>query len=119
MFELFEMWRNNRQNKADFLRQVRFFTVDGAKIAKPHEWLKYAAFWKQERDNLGQAIDELGWRSAGQEAIKRYKLMETFAGNISDVLALFAAVVNPRTFEDFLKYGFSDPRERTSTETSR
>ena len=41
---------------------------------------------------LGQAIDELGWRNAGQEAIKRYKLMETFAGNISDVLALFADV---------------------------
>ncbi len=111
MFELFEMWRNNRQNKSDFLRRVRFFTVDGAKIGKPRDWLEHAKFWKQERDDLGKAIDEVGWRIAGDEAIKQYKLVETFAGNISDVLALFADVVSPPTFEDFLKFGFHDPSD--------
>jgi hypothetical protein len=29
MYELFEMWRNSRENKTDFLRHVRAFTVDG------------------------------------------------------------------------------------------
>jgi TIR domain/NB-ARC domain len=111
MFELFEMWRNNRQNKVDFLRGVRFFTVDGSKIGEPREWLKYTKFWKQERDELGQLIDDVGWRLVGEEVIKRYKLMETFAGNVSEVLALFADVVNPPTFETFLKCGFDDPPE--------
>jgi hypothetical protein len=109
MFELFEMWRNNRQNKAEFSRRVRSFTVDGARIGKPREWLEHTKFWKQERDELRQAIDDVGWEYAGEEAIKRYRLMETFTGKISDVLALFADIARPRTFEDFLDWGFEDP----------
>ena len=113
MFELFEIWRNNRQDKAVFLSHVRFFTVDGAKIGKADEWLKYTEFWQRERDNLQQAIDRVGWRDAGEEAAKRFRNMETFANKVSDVLALFADVVQPRTFEDFLTYGFDDPPECT------
>jgi internalin A len=114
MFELFEMWGNSRQNKAEFLHRVRFFTVDGAKIEKTRDWLEYTRFWKQERDELRQAIDEVGWADAGEEAIKRFKLMETFTGKISDVLAHFADTVQPRTFDDFLEYGFDDPAEGAS-----
>ena len=35
MFELFELWRNSRQNKDEFLRRVRFFTIDGTKSKNP------------------------------------------------------------------------------------
>jgi internalin A len=109
MFELFEMWRNSRQNSSEFLRRVRFFTIDGARIGKPREWLEYTKYWKQERDELRQAIDSVGWTDAGEEAIKRYRHMETFAGKVADVLALFADVVQMRTFEEFLGLGFNDP----------
>ena len=39
MMERFEMWRNARQNRSEFLRRVRFITIDGAKIGRPDEWL--------------------------------------------------------------------------------
>ena len=108
MFELFEMWRNARQNTADFLRRVRIFTLDGTQIGRPQDWLEYTKFWIEERDGLKKAIDEVGWENAGDEAIKRYRLIETFAGNVSDVLAVFADAVQPRKFEDFMRYGFDD-----------
>jgi TIR domain len=111
MFELFEIWRNSRQDKARFLSHVRFFTVDGAKIGKTDEWLNYTEFWQRERDQLRQAIDRVGWRDAGEEATRRYRNMETFAGEVSNILALFADVVQARTFDDFLRYGFDDPPE--------
>jgi internalin A len=113
MFELFEMWCNSRQNKAEFIRRVRFITIDGTSIQKPREWLAYAGFWKRELDLLRQEITDLGWEYADQEAQKRYDLMKTFASKVSDVLALFADTVQPRTFEDFLAYGFDDLTERT------
>jgi hypothetical protein len=106
MFELFELWRNSRQNKEEFLRRVRFFTIDGTKIQKPSEWLEYAKFWKRERDELRQAIDEAGLEFAGEEAPKRFRLVGYFASSISDVLAYFADVVQPRTFDEFVKFGF-------------
>lgn len=116
MFELFEMWRDSRQNKNEFLRRVRFFTVDGAKIGEPDDWLKYTEYWKQKREQLREAIDRVGWENAGEEVIKRYRLMEMFTGNISDVLALFADVVQPRTFEAFLEYGFHDEPPKVASD---
>jgi hypothetical protein len=115
MFEMFEMWRNSKQNKAEFLRRVRVFTIDGAKIGKPREWLAYTKFWKQEREELRNDIDAVGWADAGEEVIKRYRHMDTFTGNISDVLALFADVVQPRKIEDFIEYGFKDESPGTTT----
>ena len=114
MMELFEMWRNARQNRSEFLRRVRFITIDGAKIGRPDEWLEYAKYWKRERELLRQKIDDVGWEDAGQEAQIRYDNMKTFAGKVSDVLALFADTVQPRTFEDFVKYGFDGPGERAA-----
>jgi internalin A len=119
MFELFEMWRNSRQNKAEFLRKVRFFTLDGTKIGTPREWLAYTKFWKQERDELRKAINSVGWQDAGEEAIKRYRHMKDFTDKVSDVLALFADVVQARSFEDFVRDGFGDvPRAEVTAETA-
>jgi hypothetical protein len=119
MFELFELWRNSKQNKVEFLHRVRFFTIDGTKIQKPGEWLGYAKFWKNEREELRQAIDEAGLEFAGEEAPKRFRLVANFANSISDVLAYFADVVQPRTFDDFLTYGFSDPPAGSASELGR
>jgi internalin A len=113
MFEMFEMWRNSRQNKREFLQHVRFFFVDGARISKPNDWIEHTKYWINERDGLGKAIDEIGWRVAGEETLKRYWVMQTFVGELSNVLSLFADVVSPRTLGDFkdgelLKYAFGD-----------
>ena len=109
MFELFELWRNSRQNKLDFTNKIRVFNIDGTKVATPDEWLDYTAYWVSERDRLKLKIDKVGWPNAGQEVLRRYRYMEDFATKISDVLALFTDVVQARTFDEFLEYGFNDP----------
>ena len=111
MMELFDMWRNAKQNSSEFLRRVRFITIDGTKIGRPDEWLEYAKFWKRERELLKQKIDDVGWEDAGEQAQRRYDNMKMFAGKVSDVLALFADTVQPRTFGDLVKYGFEDTSE--------
>ena len=116
MFELFEMWRGSAQKPREFRRKVRFFTIDGVKIAEPEDWLQSTGYWKTRRDKLGLTIDNTGWRDAGVEVIKKYFMMDEFAGRISDVLALFADTVQPRTFEDFVRYGFDDPPEGAELE---
>lgn len=85
------------------------FTLDGPKIGTPHAWLKYTGYLVKERDKLKNRIDKVGWQNAGQEVLKRYQYMDEFATKISDVLALFADVVQPRTFDEFMKYGFEEP----------
>jgi hypothetical protein len=75
--------------------------------------LEHTKFWINQRDELGRAIDEIGWRIAGEETLKHYWLMQKFVGELSNVLSLFADVVNPRTLGDFregelLEYAFGD-----------
>ena len=115
MFELFEIWRNSRQDSSEFVRRVRFFTVDGTSIAKPGDWLEYAKFWRKECDELRRLIAEVGVKDAGEEAIKRFRLLDLFSGHVADILAIFADVVQPRTFEDFVEYGFRDPSPSEKT----
>jgi TIR domain-containing protein len=106
MNELFEMWRNSRENKVDFLRHVRVFTVDGTQIEKPGDQLKYVEYWIEQRDDLEKKINKVGWMNAGEQIRKQATLMDKIANQVSDVLALFADTVQARTFEDFLKFGF-------------
>ena len=61
-----------------------------------------------ERDKLKEKIDLVGWTNAGEEVLRRHNYMDTFATKIGNVLALFADVVQPRSFDEFLVHGFND-----------
>lgn len=108
MFELFELWRNSKQNKADFLRHVRVFTIDGVKIADSTNRLEYTKIWKLNRDGLRRAIDDIGWEEVGERAIEEYFRMKTFTSQVSDLLAVFADVLQAKTLEEFLEYGLDE-----------
>jgi hypothetical protein len=43
-------------------------------------------------------------------------LMQDFVNHVGDVLATFANIVQPRSFEDLMKYGFDDPPESVTVE---
>jgi internalin A len=109
MFELFEIWRNSRQDKAEFLRRVRIYTLGDAKIWKPVDRVGYGKYWKDQHDELRAAVDEAGLDVLGEEDLRSYRLMQDFASKVGDILALFANIVQPRSFDDLKTYGFDDP----------
>ncbi len=39
----------------------------------------------------------------------RPALLQDFANNVGEILALFANIVQPRSFDDLKTYGFTDP----------
>ena len=47
--------------------------------------------------------------SSARKNLRSYKLMEDFASKVGDILALFANIVQPRSFDDLKTYGFDDP----------
>jgi internalin A len=117
MFELFEIWRNSRQDKAEFLRRVRIYTLGEAKIWKPVDRVRYGKYWKDQQDELRAAVDEAGLDVLGEEDLRSYKLMQDFASKVGDILALFANIVQPRSFDDLKTYGFDDPQPTGSART--
>jgi internalin A len=109
MFELFEIWRNSRQDKAEFLNRVRVYTLRGVKISTPIDRVRCAKYWRQQHDALKRAVDEAGFDVLGEEDLRSYKLMQDFSNKVGDILALFANIVQARSFDDLKKYGFDQP----------
>ena len=108
MYELWQVWRNCRQNDDEFLARIRLITVDDAKIWSSADRTRYAAHWLQQSRQIEQMISEQGAEVIGQKDFEKYRLMKTFSHQVGDILATVADIVQPRTFKEFEKYGFED-----------
>jgi TIR domain len=107
MNELFLIWRNSREDESDFLGRVRLYKLDDARFDRFEDRLGYAKYWRSEHDRLEEIIKG-SLSEVSDFDYKRFRLMDQFATNIGDILGLFSDTVRPRSFEEFLKYGFED-----------
>ena len=108
MYELFEIWRNSRQEEAAFLERVRVYTLPNAAIFSPLDRVKCAVHWKRQHDELAEFIKEHGGDILGEEDFRKFKLMQDFAHRVGDILATLADTVQPRDFEQLASYAFDD-----------
>jgi internalin A len=109
MFELFEIWRNNRTDQEEFRRKVRIYGLPDATIFSPKERLTYAKYWRAQYDELAAELRDTDPGLLGESDFRAFRLMQDFAHHVGDILALFADTLLPRTFQDFLKFGFDEP----------
>jgi internalin A len=108
MFELSEMWRTSCQKERALLDRVRVYTLGDADIWKPLARLRYAAHWKKEHDELEAFVRENGGTSLlGDHDFTAFRRMGEFYRHVGDILATFAEIVQPRSFEDLVRYGFA------------
>ena len=109
MYELWEVWRNARQQGEAFIDVIRVFALPDAKIFTPRDRLLLAAHWKKETEELAALVKEVGPELLGERDGDRLRMMRRFSYDVSDILATIADRVLPRSFEDFEKYGFDEP----------
>lgn len=76
--------------------------TEGLRIAR--ERVRYAVYRKQQHDELRDVIAEHGAVILGEEDFRKFKLMQDFAHRVGDILAAMADVLQPRDFEDLVKY---------------
>ena len=107
MNELFLIWRNSREDESDFLGRVRVYKLDDVRFDRFEDRLSYAKYWRSEHDRLEEIIKG-ALSEVSDFDYKRFRLMDQFATNIGDILGLFSDTVRPRSFEEFLKYGFEE-----------
>ncbi|HEV7444242.1 MAG TPA: leucine-rich repeat domain-containing protein [Steroidobacteraceae bacterium] len=106
MYELSEIWRNCRQDDVEFLKKIRIFTLPDAKIWTIEDRAERAIHWLARRNKLKAMIKEHGDEILGDFDSQQYRLMRRFVEQIGDMLATMADIVQPRSFDDFNKYGF-------------
>jgi internalin A len=107
MFELSEVWRTSKMQGKDFLKRVRIYALPDVSISKARDWYKWAGHWKDEFDELN-ALAQKGPALGFEHGHRQLLQMQTFYTQVADILATFADIVQPRTFEELKRYGFED-----------
>jgi internalin A len=111
MFELLEVWRFSRGEKAEFIDRVRAYTLPGVQISTLLDRLQYAVYWTKRRDTVDSLVKQHGIRILGEDGMKEYFLMEDFVGRVSDILAMVADRLQPGDFEELEKHWLNDLQE--------
>jgi internalin A len=108
MYELLEIWRNSKMADEEFLRRILVYRLPDAKMSTPLERARCAKYWKEQFTELDALVREAGADLLGEADFKSYKLMQDFAHRVGDMLALIADTLQPRNFDELVKYGFGD-----------
>jgi internalin A len=108
MYELLQIWKQSRQGKEEFLRRVRVYTLADADIYTASGRLRYAVHWKAEHDRLEAEIKQNSIALVGEADFRRFRLLAEFAHHVGDLLSVLADIVQPRNFDDLVRYGFDD-----------
>jgi len=108
MFELFEIWCNSRRED-EFLMRSRVYYLDDRQIGMIIGCSSYTKYWKTQNDQIWVAIDEPGARGVATKDLDDFELMQQFDNLVGNILRMFPDIVQPRTFEDLVKYGLDHP----------
>jgi internalin A len=106
MYELYEIWRNCRQDDEEFLRHVKIYTMQDAPIWTPLDRAQCAIYWREECAKLELIFKEHGFDIVGISDAQRYLIMKTFSSQIGNILATVTDILQPRNFEELERFGF-------------
>jgi len=112
MHELFDVWRNCREDDAEFIGRTRVFILPCAKIESLSERAQYIVHWKKRFEETEALVKEFGPAILGAADLDDYRWMSDFANKTPDMLRLVQDVLRPRSFDEFVTYGFDDPPPR-------
>jgi internalin A len=108
MFELTEIWRTSMQDREIFLQRIRVYTQDDANIWDEIDRLKYAKYWKDKYNEIDSLIKQSDLAILGADGMKHAYLILRIYSQVADILRSLAYTLQPRTFEELERYGFSD-----------
>ena len=111
MHELFAVWRNCREDDAEFIAHTRVFVLPSAKIGTVVERAQYAIHWHRTFGEIDALVKQEGLLVLSDKDVAEYRWMARFVHETANILTLVQDVLRPRTFEEFVKYGFDYPPE--------
>jgi internalin A len=106
MHELFDIWRNCREDPKTFNGRTRIHVLPSAKIATIVERAQYVIYWQSKFKETDGLVKEHGQFVLSDDDNTEYRLMTRFVNETANVLKLVQDTLRPRTFEEFAKYGF-------------
>src|ERR1700730_8844715 len=90
------------------MSHVSVYTLPDAKIWTPLGRAKCASYWRDESGKLEAVFKDYGYDILGKTDVQKYLLMKSFSHQIGEILATVTDILQPKEFEQLVKYGFFD-----------
>ena len=111
MYELFRIYRNCADDPKRFLGRVIPLILPDAEMGTPANRLRRAIHWKQQEDELRPLVSG-NIDAVGPEFFRKFKLVDHFARNTSDMLEYLSDKLQPRDFDRQAEEGFKEILEQ-------
>jgi internalin A len=108
MYELFRIYRNCADHPERFLKRVIPLILPDAKLDPATERLKYARYWKEQKETMGKELEDVGADYFDGGDLQEYQYMKSFAENVSPMLRLLNDKMFPRDFDRQAKENFKE-----------
>jgi internalin A len=106
MHELFDVWRNCREDGKTFVDRTRVFVLPSAKISTEGDRAQYAIHWQDSFKALDALIRERGPLVLSDKGNTEFRLMSRFWTETANVLQLVQDTLRPRSFDAFVDHMF-------------
>jgi internalin A len=106
MHELFDVWRNCREDSNTFIDRTRVLSLPSAKISTAVERARYVIHWQGAFKALQDLVKEHGQFVLSDKDNAEFRLMSRFVNETANVLHLVQDTLRPRSFDDFVNHVF-------------
>jgi internalin A len=106
MHELFDVWRNCREDGDTFIGRTRVLVLSSAKISTELERAQYVIHWQSEFKAHDVLAREHGPLALSDKGNAEFRLMSRFVSETANVLQLVQDTLRPRSFDDFVNHVF-------------
>ena len=104
--ELFDVWRNCREDPGTFIDRTRVLVLPSAKISTDVERAQYVIHWQDEFKARDDLVRQRGQLVLSDEGNAEFRLMSRFVSETANVLQLVQSTLRPRSFDDYVNHVF-------------
>jgi len=106
MHELFDVWRNCREDADTFIGRTRVLVLPSAKISTAVERAQYVIHWQSAFKALDALVKEHGQFVLADKDNAEFRLMSRFVSETANVLQLVQDILRPRSFDGYVSHVF-------------
>jgi internalin A len=106
MHELFDVWRNCREDGDTLIDGTRVFVLPSANISTEVERAQYVIHWQSAFKELDALVKQHGQFALSDRGNAEFRLMSRFVSETANVLQLVQDTLRPRSFDDYVNHVF-------------
>ena len=107
MHELFDVWRNCREDGGTFIERTQVLVLPSAKISTEIERAQYVIHWQNVFKAHDALVREHGQFALSDKGNAEFRLMSRFVSETANVLQLVQDTLHPRSFDDYVNHVFA------------